>query len=52
VDHQLSDNHNLAIRYNIQDARDLNQLVGQTLDAGGIGAPSAGETSSSVISRW
>jgi hypothetical protein len=42
VDHQLSDNHNLAIRYNIQDARDLNQLVGQTLDAGGIGAPSAG----------
>jgi len=26
----------------VEDARDMNQLVGQTLDAGGIGAPSAG----------
>jgi outer membrane receptor for ferrienterochelin and colicin len=42
VDHQLTEKHNLAFRYNIEDARDLNQLVGQTLDAGGIGAPSAG----------
>jgi hypothetical protein len=42
LDHQLTDKHNLAVRYNIEDARDLNQLVGQTLDAGGIGAPSAG----------
>lgn len=42
LDHQLTDRNNLGIRYNIEDARDLNQLVGQTLDAGGIGAPSAG----------
>ncbi len=42
VDHQLTERNNLAVRYNIEDARDLNQLVGQTLDAGGIGAPSAG----------
>ena len=42
VDHQLTQQHNLAVRYNIEDARDMNQLVGQTLDAGGIGAPSAG----------
>ena len=42
LDYQLTDNHSLAVRYNIEDARDMNQLVGQTLDAGGIGAPSAG----------
>ncbi len=32
----------LSIRYNMEDARDLNQLVGATLDGGGIGAPSSG----------
>jgi hypothetical protein len=42
LDYLLAEKHNLAVRYNIEDARDLNQLVGQTLDAGGIGAPSAG----------
>ncbi|MBN2318902.1 MAG: TonB-dependent receptor [Acidobacteria bacterium] len=42
LDHQINDWHHLGIRYNIEDARDLNQLVGSTLDAGGIGAPSAG----------
>jgi len=42
VDYQINDKQSLAVRYNIEDARDLNQLVGQTLDAGGIGAPSAG----------
>ena len=42
VDHQLSDRHDLSIRYNIEDGRDLNQLVGATLDGGGIGAPSSG----------
>ncbi len=42
VDHQITDNHNIGLRYNIEDARDMNQLVGNTLDAGGIGAPSAG----------
>ena len=42
LDYMFSNQHNLAVRYNVEDARDLNQLVGQTLDAGGIGAPSAG----------
>jgi hypothetical protein len=38
----LGASHQLSIRYNIEDARDLNQLVGATLDGGGIGAPSSG----------
>ena len=42
VDHQLNDKNRLSVRYNIEDARDLNQLVGNTLDGGGIGAPSSG----------
>jgi outer membrane receptor protein involved in Fe transport len=42
LDHQLSSRHQLAVRYNIEDGRDLNQLVGNTLDGGGIGAPSSG----------
>jgi hypothetical protein len=42
LDHQLRPSHQLAVRYNIEDARDLNQLVGATLDGGGIGAPSSG----------
>jgi hypothetical protein len=42
LDHQLSAHNQLSIRYNIEDGRDLNQLVGATLDGGGIGAPSSG----------
>src|ERR1700676_4850751 len=42
LDHQLTTNHRLSLRYNIEDARDLNVLVGDTLDGGGIGAPSSG----------
>jgi len=42
VDHQVNDKNRLSVRYNIEDARDLNQLVGNTLDGGGIGAPSSG----------
>jgi len=42
LDHELSSHHQLSLRYNIEDARDLNQLVGATLDGGGIGAPSSG----------
>ena len=41
IDQLNADNH-LSIRYNIEDGRDLNQLVGSTLDGGGIGAPSSG----------
>jgi len=42
VDDQLNADNHLTIRYNIEDGRDLNQLVGSTLDGGGIGAPSSG----------
>ena len=41
-DDQINKNNHLSIRYNIENARDLNVLVGDTLDGGGIGAPSSG----------
>lgn len=42
LDHQLNSNNRLAIHYGVFDARNLNTLVGDTLDGGGIGAPSSG----------
>jgi hypothetical protein len=42
LDHQLSANNRLSVRYNIEDARDPFQLVGNTEDGGGIGTPSGG----------
>jgi outer membrane receptor protein involved in Fe transport len=42
VDHQFNANNRLSVHYNIEDARDTNLLVGNTLDGGGIGAPSSG----------
>jgi hypothetical protein len=42
LDQQLGENHRLAIRYNVEDGRDTNLLVGNTLDGGGIAAPSSG----------
>lgn len=42
LDHRLSKNNSMALRYNVEDARDLNTLVGNTEDGGGIGAPSGG----------
>ncbi len=41
-DHQFNADNHLSIRYSVEDGRDLNQLVGSTLDGGGIGAPSSG----------
>jgi len=41
-DHQLTKNNRLSARYNIENARDPNQLVGNTEDGGGIGTPSGG----------
>jgi len=41
-DEQLSTNNRLTIHYGVIDTRDLNVLVGDTLDGGGIGAPSDG----------
>ncbi len=42
LDHEINPSNRLSIRYSIEDGRDLNQLVGSTLDGGGIGAPSSG----------
>lgn len=42
LDHQINNANRLGIRYLILDERDLNVLVGDTLDGGGIGAPSSG----------
>ena len=42
LDHQLTTNNRLAIHYSVLDGRDLNVLVGDTLDGGGIGASSGG----------
>jgi hypothetical protein len=42
LDHQFNANNHLSIHYGVVDARDLNVLVGDTLDGGGIGAPSSG----------
>lgn len=42
VDDQINGQNRLSLRYSVQDARDLNMLVGSTLDGGGIGAPSSG----------
>ncbi|HYA22523.1 MAG TPA: TonB-dependent receptor [Terriglobales bacterium] len=42
LDHQLTTNNRLALRYNVEDVRSLGELVGNTLDGGGIGVPSGG----------
>lgn len=42
IDHQFNQSERLSIRYNAEDARDSGELVGQTLDGGGIGVPSGG----------
>jgi hypothetical protein len=41
IDHRINDVNNLTLRYNVEDARSLNVLMGDTLDGGGIGAPSS-----------
>ena len=42
LDFQINANNHFTLRYNVEDGRDLNELVGSTLDGGGIGAPSSG----------
>ncbi len=42
VDHQLNAKNRLSLRYSIEGSTQLNMLVGETLDGGGIGAPSSG----------
>ena len=42
LDHQLTTNNRVAVRYIVEDARDLGELVGNTEDGGGTGTPSGG----------
>jgi hypothetical protein len=42
IDQEVGANQWLSIRYNAEDGRDSNLLVGNTLDGGGIAAPSSG----------
>jgi len=42
LDHQVNDHNLLAARYLYLDSRNHNLLVGDTLDGGGVGAPSSG----------
>jgi hypothetical protein len=42
LDHELTKSNRVAIRYNIEDGRSRNVLVGDTLDGGGLGASSSG----------
>jgi hypothetical protein len=42
VDHELSTGQRLSFRYSMENSTDRNMLVGDTLDGGGIGAPSSG----------
>jgi outer membrane receptor protein involved in Fe transport len=42
VDHQINKDNRLSLRYSIEDARNLNVLVGDTLDGGGLAASSSG----------
>ena len=56
LDHQFNLAHHLSVRYSIQDATDLNMLVGETLDGGGIGMPSSGRNGllrdQSLVGTW
>jgi len=40
LDHQINNNNRFALRYVVEDARDLGELIGNTEDGGGIGTPS------------
>jgi outer membrane receptor protein involved in Fe transport len=40
LDHQITTNNRFALRYVVEDARDLGELIGNTEDGGGIGVPS------------
>jgi len=56
VDHDLNPKNRLSIHYLIEDSTALNMLVGDTLDGGGIGAPSSGRNGflrdQSLVGTW
>ena len=55
-DYQFNTDNRLAIRYNIEDSRDFGELIGNTLDGGGIGTPSGGRNlfirDQSLVGTW
>jgi len=56
LDHQFNKDNRLSVRYSIFDGTALNLLVGETLDGGGIGLPSAGRNGltrdQSLVGTW
>ena len=40
LDYQVNKTNQVSVRYNIEDGRDLGELIGQTEDGGGVGTPS------------
>jgi hypothetical protein len=56
LDHQFNPHNRLSVRYLVQQGTDLNMLVGETLDGGGIGAPSSGRNGlladQSLVGSW
>ena len=56
VDRDLNAKNRLSVRYSIEDSTALNTLVGDTLDGGGIGAPSSGRNGllrdQSLVGTW
>ncbi|HKF21362.1 MAG TPA: TonB-dependent receptor [Candidatus Angelobacter sp.] len=56
LDFQVNDRNRVSARYLLQRGTDLNMLVGETLDGGGIGAPSSGRNGilrdQAVVGDW
>ena len=56
LDHQVNTNNRVSVLYNVEDARDLGELVGNTEDGGGIGTPSGGRNlfirDQSAVGTW
>jgi outer membrane receptor protein involved in Fe transport len=56
LDHVINEKNRISARYSIQDGTDLNMLVGETLDGGGIGAPSSGRNGllrdQTIVGTW
>ncbi len=56
LDHEINEKNRISARYSIQKATNLNMLVGQTLDGGGIGAPSSGRNGllrdQAIVGSW
>jgi hypothetical protein len=56
IDHEFNVRNHLSVRYSAEDSTALNMLVGDTLDGGGIGAPSSGHNGflrdQSLVGTW